>query len=180
MICAGAPTVPPIFRKLIFLLRVRKLNPEIGDLLKGLTFRVMATGWVGNLFGWSLLGISLWATLCSMPGYGPDQVNPITSLPLVTATVCLAMVAGFLSLLPGGVGVREYIIMTLMAPTFGPVDAIVSAVLLRVVWMGAEVLLAGLLYVARRSSSNAATASESPSANSTAADTASQVEGTSK
>jgi uncharacterized membrane protein YbhN (UPF0104 family) len=180
MICAGVPTLPPIFRKIVYFLRVRKLNPKIGELLQGLTFRVMASGWLGNLFGWSLLGVSLWATLCSMPGNESVRFNLITILPLVTATVCLAMVAGFLSLLPGGVVVREYIIMTLLAPIYGPVTAIVSAVLLRVVWMGAEVVLAGLLYVAFRSPSPQRVAIEPTAAGSTSPDLESQVEGPQK
>lgn len=180
MICAGVPTLPPIFRKIVYFLRVRKVNPKIGERLKGLTFRVMAGGWLGNLFGWSLLGVSLWATLCSMPGNESVRFDLITILPLVTATVCLAMVAGFLSLLPGGVVVREYIIMTLLAPMYGPVAAIVSAVLLRVVWMGAEVALAGLLYVAFRSPSTARVASEPSSTGNMAADADSPVEGTQK
>jgi uncharacterized membrane protein YbhN (UPF0104 family) len=180
MICAGVPTLPPIFRRLVYVLRVRKLNPKIGELLRGLTFRVMAGGWLGNLIGWLLLGVSLWATLCAMPGYGSEQIDPLQCLPLVTATVCLAIVAGFLSLLPGGVLVREYIVMTLLAPVFGPVTAIVSAVLLRVVWMAAEVLLAGVLYFAFRSPSAAPAAAETQSAGGVAAEVESQVEGTPK
>jgi uncharacterized membrane protein YbhN (UPF0104 family) len=180
MICAGVPTLPPIFRQLVYFLRVRKLNPKIGELLKGLTFRVMAVGWVGNLFGWSLLGLSLWATLCAMPGFGPEQIDPIRFLPLVTATVCLAVVAGFLALIPGGVMVREYILMTLLAPTFGPVTAIVSAVLVRVAWLVSEAVLAGVLYVAFRSPSANSDAIAAETTGGVAANAESNVEGTQK
>jgi hypothetical protein len=62
------------------------------------------------------------------------------------AAVSLAMVAGFLSLLPGGVGVREYVVLTLLAPAVGTVAALVSAVLLRLCWLAAELVAAGVLY----------------------------------
>ncbi len=60
------------------------------------------------------------------------------------------MVAGFLSLIPGGIGVRELIVIPLLQPHFGAVVAIISAILLRVSWMVAELLMAGILYVAVR------------------------------
>jgi uncharacterized membrane protein YbhN (UPF0104 family) len=176
MLCAGIPTLPPIFRRLVYLLKVRKLNPEIGDLLEGLTFKLMVAGWLGNLAGWTLFGVSLWATVRCMPGSEPISIA--ASLPLLTATVCLAMVAGFLSLLPGGVGVREYIIMTLMQGPFGPVVAIVSAVLLRVAWLAAEVVLAGVLYLAVPSPSAAPAAIGESSTGQTAAGAGPPTEGT--
>ena len=72
----------------------------------------------------------------------------LEQLPLLTASVALAMVAGFLSLLPGGIGVRELVVIPLLSPVFGQVAAILSAVLLRLVWMAAEVLVSGILYFA--------------------------------
>ena len=51
-----------------------------------------------------------------------------------------------LSLIPAGVGVREYVIMTLILPHFGELAAVGSAVLLRLVWLVAEVILAAILY----------------------------------
>jgi len=156
MVCAGGPTIPPLFRRIVRLLKVRKANPEIENALGGLTARVMAFGWIANLIGWSLLGLSLWATLRAMPvellGDGAQKLAVFSEVfPLVTATVCLAMVAGFLSLLPGGVGVREWVLLTTLARDFGPVAALVSAVLLRVVWLASELLLAFVLYVSVRS-----------------------------
>jgi uncharacterized membrane protein YbhN (UPF0104 family) len=63
--------------------------------------------------------------------------------------VALALVAGFLSLLPGGVGIREWVIMTLLAGPFGAGAAAVSAILLRVAWLGAEFVLAAVVYLIR-------------------------------
>ena len=72
----------------------------------------------------------------------------------VTASVALAMVGGFLSLIPGGVVVREAVLAELMVPHFevimphlGQVIAVVSALLLRLVWLVAELVISGILYV---------------------------------
>ncbi len=146
MLCAGVPTMPPVFRRLVYWLKVRKLNPEIGQHLRGLTWRLMACGWAGNLCGYALFGVSMWAVLRAMPGVDARAIEFLPSLPLITASVCLAMVAGFLSLLPGGVLVREFVILALLKHQIGRVAALVAAVLLRLVWMAAEVILAGLLY----------------------------------
>ena len=64
------------------------------------------------------------------------------------------MVAGFLSLLPGGVGVRDYLVMALVAPMFGSeVVAVCAAVLLRIVWLLAELLMCGVLWLSVRRTS---------------------------
>jgi uncharacterized membrane protein YbhN (UPF0104 family) len=50
-------------------------------------------------------------------------------------------------LIPGGLGVRDWILMTLLAPQYGAKVAIVSAVLLRMVWLLSEVAVSAILYV---------------------------------
>jgi len=56
------------------------------------------------------------------------------------------MVAGFLSLIPGGAVVRELILAELMVPEFGSAVALLSAVVLRLVWLLAELLISAILY----------------------------------
>jgi uncharacterized membrane protein YbhN (UPF0104 family) len=148
MLCAGVPTAPPIFRRLVRLVGVKKVNPDIDSALGGLDFRLMLYGWVTVGLGWLLLGLSLWATLQAIPTTTTSPVM-LSDLPLVTACVALALVAGFLSLLPGGIGIREYVVMTLIAVPFGEGAAAISAVLLRLVWLLAELLLAGGLYLVK-------------------------------
>ncbi|MBL7039241.1 MAG: flippase-like domain-containing protein [Pirellulaceae bacterium] len=148
MLCAGGPTLPPIFRRLVRLVGVKKVNPDIDSALAGLDFRLMSFGWVTVALGWCLLGLSLWLTLRAIP---TTTLRPVSleHFPLVTACVALAMVAGFLSLLPGGIGVREFVVMELLKEPFGEAAAVVSAILLRLVWLLAELLLAGVLYAAK-------------------------------
>jgi len=150
MVCAGVLTLPPVFRRVVRWLQVRRANPDIDRAIDGLNLRLLASGWASIAVGWLLLGVSLLATLRAMPAAGIPVDVPWTDLPLLTASVGLAMVAGFLSLVPGGLGVRDWILMTLMVPRYGAAAAVVSAVLLRVVWMLCELLISGILYVDRR------------------------------
>ncbi len=149
MLATGVPTLPPIFRRVVKLLRVSKAKADIDQLLGRLDFKLMAYGWLANLIAWPIMGLSLWATLQAIPGTREAAGSPIEHLPLLTAATSLAMVAGFLSLLPGGVGVRELVLDVLMKPQFGSL-AIIAVVLLRLVWLVTELLISGILYGAVR------------------------------
>lgn len=149
MIATGVPTLPPIFRRLVGWLKVSRANPDVSTALDGLTYRLMLRGWVASTMGWFLFGLSLWATLQAIPLGGPVG-SPWQLAPRLTASVTLAVVAGFMSLLPGGLGVRELVLNALMVPQFGEVKALVSAVLLRVAWLVTELVISAILYVGVR------------------------------
>ena len=58
---------------------------------------------------------------------------------MVIASVALATVAGFVvAVLPGGLGVREGVLMSALAPALGSDRAVVAALVLRLVWVVAE------------------------------------------
>jgi uncharacterized membrane protein YbhN (UPF0104 family) len=146
--CAGVPTWPPLFRRIVAWLQVRRASPEIDQAIQHLDLPLMAYGWLTIAGGWLLFGLSLWATIMAIPGAPLD--GPLTHLPLLTACAALAVVAGFLSLLPGGLFVRELVVMTLLVPAFGQVVAIVAAIALRIVWLATETAMAALLCVTAR------------------------------
>jgi uncharacterized membrane protein YbhN (UPF0104 family) len=152
MCAAGIPTWPPLFRWFVLKLQVQRINPDIEELLKGINYRLMIQGWLSMTVGWIVMGFSLWAVMQAIPQVALDWQQALTDVPLFTACVSLALVAGFLSLLPGGVGVRELVVMTLIAahPHYGAYIAIVSAVLLRLSWLMSEVLISGILYLGFR------------------------------
>jgi len=152
MLAAGVPTWPPLFRWLVAKLQVKRANRGIEEALQGVDGRLMLRGWLSMTGGWCLLGLSLWAVMEAIPQVSSGTHQTLVDLPLFTACVSLAMVAGFLSLLPGGVGVRELVVMTLISvqPAYGPVVAIVSAVLLRFSWLMAELLVSAILYLGWR------------------------------
>ncbi len=61
-----------------------------------------------------------------------------------------AVVAGFLSFIPAGAVVREAVLLELLAPQLGEANALVAAVLLRVVWLVSELVVSGILYMSPR------------------------------
>jgi uncharacterized membrane protein YbhN (UPF0104 family) len=156
---AGLPTLPPVARRLarVGLERVKQ-NSEIETAdpvaidarasLEGINFRLLAEGWGAATVCWMLLGLSLWATLTAI---GVEQVQLLEDIPRLIAAVAFAVVAGFLSLLPGGLLVRDALLMELLAPVCGEANALVAAVLLRLVWLVTELAVCGILYVAARS-----------------------------
>ena len=87
------------------------------------------------------MGASLFSVLLAFPGSHPG----LSDFPLVLACVSLAVVTGFVSLLPGGLGVRELVMVPLLGGLVGPVTAVAAAVVLRLVWLVAELGLAFLL-----------------------------------
>lgn len=160
--CAtGIPTIPRVFDWLLVKLRkVRQpkpgavLDPDDADVepeptTKPARFhlrpRTLLLGWVGDAMAWALMGWSLWATIRA---FGVE-LDLLTHWPLLTACTSLAIVAGFVSLIPGGAGVRELVFILLLKPLVqgDPLLTVAIPVVLRVEWLLAELALAGILYV---------------------------------
>ncbi len=148
---AGVPAWPSVFRRVVLFLKVHRASPKIEPALQALTLRLMGTGWLVLVPSWVIMGASLWAALAALPNRPASLSDPLVSLPLYTACVALALVAGFVSMIPGGVGVREFVVITLLVPTLGEPTAVISAVLLRFVWLIAELLVSAALYWQPRS-----------------------------
>ena len=145
MLGSGVPTLPPIFRKVVRILNVNKLSPKVDEAIDRLSWSLIAKGWLISLGTWFFFGLSLFAILKAIPGKQPE----LSDIPLVVGCVALATVAGFLSLIPGGLGVRELVLLPLLGP-FGHVKALASSMVLRFGWLIAECLIAGVLQVAHR------------------------------
>ena len=143
---AGLPTLPPVFRRLA---RVLKFGGEGQQ--AGISLRLIGTGWLAMVPCWLLLGLSMFITLKSMEATRIPAGVYWGDLPYLVATVSLAMVAGFLSLIPGGLWARDIIVVQLIAshPRFGADVAIISAVVLRIVWLVSELVVSGILYLPR-------------------------------
>ncbi len=154
-IAVGLPTLPPVARWLarIGIARLqqptddRSSNPtDIESNLRGINLRLLVEGWLAAGVCWFFLGLSLWATLRAIG----VNISPINDLPMLVAAVALAVVAGFISMLPGGLGVRDLALVQLLAESCGPANALVAAVLIRLVWLVSEVSVCVILYVAAR------------------------------
>ncbi len=142
MLLSGIPTLPPVLRWIVQRVPQRLRGDQAVD-LNALSLRVVARGWLLITCGWFVLGLSLWATL---RGMGAASLPMPHSLPLLTATVSLAVVAGFLSGIPGGALVREGILWTLLANETSAVIAVAGAVMLRLVWLVSELVISTILY----------------------------------
>jgi uncharacterized membrane protein YbhN (UPF0104 family) len=150
---AVTPTLPPVFRRLVTLSGVGRRYPATLSQLHRLDSRWLLSGWVMIAIGWAIVGLSLWATLRGLAIVTSDGQPPgaIAHLPLWTAAVSLATVAGFLSFIPGGAGVREAVLIGLMQSTgFTSPDALLAAAMLRIVWLLAELAVAGISYAIPR------------------------------
>jgi uncharacterized membrane protein YbhN (UPF0104 family) len=91
-----------------------------------------------------MLGLSLWATLRAI---GVDELDAVRDLPRLVAAVALAVVLGFISMLPGGLGVRDAALIKLLAESCGAANALVATVMIRLVWLVSELIACVILYV---------------------------------
>ncbi len=128
-------------------------RPFVGDSELGdhtCRWRTVGVGTVPIVAGWALMGVSLAAVLAATGDWGVLVAARGTAetLALVTIVVSLATVGGFVSLMPGGLGSREWIVAETLGPAIGADHALVAAVLLRLVWIGAECAAAGMSWLA--------------------------------
>ncbi|MGB2500324.1 MAG: lysylphosphatidylglycerol synthase transmembrane domain-containing protein [Mariniblastus sp.] len=144
-VVAGVLTWPPVFRWIALKLGVVK-GRKAKKLLNGLNFQTMSFGWLLMSMGWCLNGLSLWMVLKGLP----ETAVSISDFSLAMVCVSLATVAGFVSLLPGGLGVRELVMIPLLGSQFGAVTAIVAAIVIRVIWLTAELATSGIIYAYRQ------------------------------
>ena len=93
------------------------------------------------------MGLSQIAVVRSFDPAGADAVAALGLAPVVIASVALATVAGFVvAVLPGGLGVREGVLMSALAPALGNDHAVVAALSLRLVWVVAELIAAAVFF----------------------------------
>ena len=144
MVVAGVMTWPPLFRSVAgrFI-----ANTGTQDAMAGLTFSVMLSGWGLMTAGWLLNGLSLWFVTASLSEAGVLEAGfQLSDYQLCLACVSLATVAGFVSLLPGGLGVRELVMIPILGSGIGRVNAVVAAILIRFVWLASELITSGIIY----------------------------------
>lgn len=100
------------------------------------------TAFVLLIIGWWIHGLSMGCTIQSL---SPDPID-WTDLPRWTAATSLCIVLGFLALFsPGGLGIREIVLLEILQPTLGPL-ALVATVLSRLTWLVGDCAAAGTLY----------------------------------
>jgi hypothetical protein len=144
------PALPEVFNRLARRVALPFLEPGAPPPPR-VPWAALAEGLFLTSCGWFLLGASLWAVVRAVSG----QPLPFT-LELwcaYTGFLSLAYVLGFVVLfMPSGLGVREYFLTVFLIPSlagqFGEAEgaakpiAVLTVLLLRLVWTTAEVIVA--------------------------------------
>ena len=143
------PTLPPVLRVIIAKLQ-RGVAPEtLREWTQRIHYGLILKGWGAMAIAWILFGLSLLCVLRGLP-IAEQVTTNWTQLLLSSLGACaLAVVLGFVSLLPGGAGVREVVLSTILAPVVGPTAALCAAIWLRVTWLVTELAIVALLAVIR-------------------------------
>ncbi len=145
LMAAGAAvgTLPPVLR--FFLSRGLPARADGAPRLDW-TADDLAAAWLWCTLSWLFTGLSMTAVVLALTPIQPDQ--SLVSLALIcSAASMLAFVAGFASLLPGGAGVREMVLATLLTPVIGPGLSLLAAVVARMVQLIVESLLAAAVWI---------------------------------
>lgn len=146
MAVAGLPILPPVFRRLVRVVGVGKIQGEVPRQVDALGYGTMLIGGALMTLTWALLSLSLWATFRAIGVQDFDFSQYFASY---VCCVSLATVAGILSMIPGGFGVRDVMLVDLIVQLFRPLsaaEATVASGMLRVVWLVAELVISGILY----------------------------------
>jgi uncharacterized membrane protein YbhN (UPF0104 family) len=138
---AGVPALPWVFNPLARRV-VAPFQRADAEPLPHFRSTTLLGGLALNLVSWFFLGASLWATVRAIQPYDLGLEQWFTCI----AYISIATVVGFLTIMPGGLGVREAVLTTLFEPALGASPALVAALLLRLTWIISEVVAAGVLY----------------------------------
>jgi uncharacterized membrane protein YbhN (UPF0104 family) len=145
MIVSGFLTAPPVIRWFAHRLGHVK-GKKTGKVMMSLTVKVMAPGWLLLATGWLLSGLSLWLVLRGLPDVSIAWEDYWLCLTCVT----LSTAVGFASLLPGGLGVRELVMIPLLSTRFDAAIVVVAVVAIRIVWLISELLTAAICHTATK------------------------------
>jgi hypothetical protein len=140
MVLAALPTFPPVFLHVLHLVGRRWSDPGTLATLRRLDYATIMWGWLSIAGGWIIMGLSLWAAVRAFTPAAPPE------MPRYTAGVALSTVAGFVAMIPAGAGIRELVLTEVLAEAVGATPAFVSAIVLRLVSILAELAISSILY----------------------------------
>jgi len=148
---AAIPICVGLLHRLIVRITQKQLGSDVE--MPNMNILVLVRGLIQTSIGWLLLGLSVWMV---MQGVRPETVDFLWDDWIrVTAINCLSYVLGFVVLVaPAGGGVREYVttvllthvLLAIMPLPLAEGLAVVVALVVRVVWTLAELLLGVSLY----------------------------------
>lgn len=135
------PIAPPVFA---WLLRRVANTPDAlaRQEANRLGYRLLGVGAASAALSWAMIGGVLWLAAMSV---GAAGLSDLARAPLWVLAAALPTVAGFVSLLPAGVVVREALGLMILAPALGEANALAVTIAYRVIWVATEVVLCGSL-----------------------------------
>lgn len=145
-VLAIAPTLPPVMRFLLMRWIVKRFSKTTPLDTERIDWRWACKTWVLTAVSWVFIGASFSAVVASVPGAN-DLPSLTTLFAISTAAIGLALVAGFASLLPGGAGVRELVLFTILSIAVDPAQAIFAAIAARIVFLIVEITLGTLSWI---------------------------------
>jgi uncharacterized membrane protein YbhN (UPF0104 family) len=141
-VAASLPTLPPILR--IAAAKVSRSSELKEDTRIG--YGLFAAGWAWSLLTWALIGASFTAVILAIPT--PLELPPPATIYAIgTAAISLAVVIGFASLLPGGAGIRELVLTTILSVSLGPAHGLLAAIAARILYLALEAGLAAACWL---------------------------------
>ncbi|QDV27185.1 hypothetical protein Q31a_55730 [Aureliella helgolandensis] len=143
------PTYPPVLRRLIPKLQKNVAPQLVAQWVARAGWRLTIRGWLALTLTWLLFGASLLSVLLSLPSTEIASSSWFQLFLSSLGACALAVVVGFVSLIPGGAGVREVVLSTVLAPVVGPTAALCGALWMRIVWLTTELSTVGGLAAIR-------------------------------
>lgn len=145
-----APALPPVFRWLIARFTSSSGRAELRDRLReSFGYDLAAYGVLAAAIAWVLMAVFLWLVAQSIGmADGLETADQLSeTLAFWTLAATLPAVAGFVSLLPAGIGVREAVSLALLAPVLGDGGAVAVTAASRLIGVATEVLVCVSLLV---------------------------------
>ncbi|MDF1843993.1 MAG: lysylphosphatidylglycerol synthase domain-containing protein [Rubripirellula sp.] len=136
-VLAILPTLPPVLR--FAAARVSKTSEVRED--KRIGYGLFVVGWGWSILAWACIGAAFASLIMAIPT-AIDMPSFGMVYAIGTAAISLAVVAGFASLLPGGAGIRELVLTTILSVSFGAAHGLLAAIAARILFLVIEVLLA--------------------------------------
>jgi uncharacterized membrane protein YbhN (UPF0104 family) len=108
MVVSALPVLPPVF---CFIAKKVLPKPQSGML--HLTFKTLLIGWLLMIPLWLMLGLSLWAVI-----HGIGIESSFAEYPRFAAAAAFSVVLGFITMIPGGFGVRDFALAQILTVYF--------------------------------------------------------------
>jgi hypothetical protein len=138
---AAATLIPDTFRWLVARISRSRLGAMPDFVAQAIRWKLMLRCAAWSLLGWLLHGTAGWLVLMAIDP-SPELLS-WSAWSTCVASMCLAALAGFISMIPGGAGVRELVATWGIATLVSTPVALVASVATRLAVISAELIILG-------------------------------------